>query len=167
MGITFKIFCNIWVCSFSEQNWIQIPVFHPCLQSIYIFVILIFHVVILVFWSILYTKAITCLSVLEVSSIFPPLKEFFLIRFDGLRKEGAVCCTDCEALWGKFVILGYIQNIKLTWLDFKTMTLHENGHTEVQVTEGFFCCVTPHLSSSSTPFFYDPDGFPIIFCKVP
>ncbi len=42
----------------------------------------------------------------EVSSISSPLKrsswgEFFLIRFEGLRTEDAVRCTDCKAPRGK------------------------------------------------------------------
>lgn len=36
------------------------------------------------------------------------VKEFFFIWMWALRYGGVTCCTDCEALWGKFVILGYI-----------------------------------------------------------
>lgn len=35
------------------------------------------------------------------------LGEFFLIWIRDLKTEGAVRCRDCEALWGKCVILGY------------------------------------------------------------
>lgn len=45
---------------------------------------------------------------------FFPVKDlfgkFFLIRKEGLRKEEF---TDCKALWGQFVILGYLHKIKL------------------------------------------------------
>ncbi len=58
----------------------------------------------------------------QVGCIIPPgsfLGEFFLNRFEGVRTEGVVCCTDCKAPWGKlwFVILGYINKIDLTVLD--------------------------------------------------
>ncbi len=62
------------------------------------------------------------LLLLRVSSIFfPPVKrvllgEFFLICVEGLRTECVLCCTDFEAPWGKFVILGYINKIDLTYL---------------------------------------------------
>ncbi len=44
------------------------------------------------------------------------LGEFFLIRFEGLMTEVAVCCADRKAPWGKvwFVILVYINK---KWLD--------------------------------------------------
>lgn len=32
------------------------------------------------------------------------------------RTEGVVCCIDCQAPWGKLVILGYINKCALTWL---------------------------------------------------
>lgn len=33
---------------------------------------------------------------------------------EGLRLEGVVCCTDCTALWGKIVILDYMNKTDLT-----------------------------------------------------
>lgn len=56
---------------------------------------------------------------LSFSHLFP-IKGFygecFLIQFNCLRAEDIVCCADCKASWGKFVIceLGYINNVWFT-----------------------------------------------------
>ena len=60
----------------------------------------------------------------DVSSIFSVIKVYFgkvlLIHCESLRTESVVCCTDCKAPWGKFVILGYtnkhwLESILLLW----------------------------------------------------
>lgn len=36
------------------------------------------------------------------------------IQTEGVNIEGAICCKDCIALWGKCVILGYTNKFDLT-----------------------------------------------------
>ncbi len=124
--------------------------------TIYNFVILIVHTV--QCWSVLYTRHLlpVCLS----CDFFPPLKRFFgkvsLIRIEGLRTEGVVCCTDCKAPWGKFVILSYMNKTDLT---VKEYTCHfspckccswresgENGLYSPSRPSSSVCCI-PHTSS--------------------
>ncbi len=73
------------------------------------FVILMVHTVILLCWSVLYTRHLlhVCLSwerdpssvaLPEVSSIFFLSKEFILVRIERLRTEDVVRFTDCKDL---------------------------------------------------------------------
>lgn len=65
-----------------------------------LFGILIVHVVIVLFWSVLYIH-LCCLS--KISSNFLTFFSFkvFPSCIEGLRIEGVVCCTDVQ-----FVLLG-------------------------------------------------------------
>ena len=59
-------------------------------------------------------------SLPEVSSVFPHVKG---VQIEGLTTESVICCTDCKAPWDKFVILGYINKIDLTWLGWLLLEL--------------------------------------------
>ena len=58
------------------------------------------------------------------------LWDIFLIWTEGLRTEDDVCCTDCEALWGKFVILNYINKTDMIRSDRWTDTRGRNVNLE-------------------------------------
>ncbi len=101
-----------WSCSVS--SWIHS--LHLCF-IIYIFVTVIVYTVIF-FVDLFCTHDIYCKSVRPGRGI-PPLLvllrflpfffsllkvlwgDILLIWFEGLRTEGAVCCIDCKAPWGK------------------------------------------------------------------
>lgn len=122
-----------------------------CFQTIYNFFILIFTFVILLFWFLLLfsTHNTYCISVRPGRGISPLLLFlgflllFFLLNvfwvfFFGegslfqsrvkSRTEGILCCTDCKASWGKFVICDtglYCIN-KINWLTRYTKTLDDH-----------------------------------------
>jgi len=55
-----------------------------------------------------------------VKGCFPFFGEFFLIRCEVLG-QGCCMCTDCKAIWGTFVILGYKKQTELN----KSFSFHQ------------------------------------------
>ncbi len=108
---------DTWSCSMSSC----VHPLHFC-STVYILVIIIVYTVIFclfcahnIYFMSVHPGRVTSVAFPEVSSIFFPVKgfswgEFFLIRFEGLRTEGVICCTDCIAPWSEwwFMILGCI-----------------------------------------------------------
>ncbi len=89
-------------------------ILHICLQSILNFVILIVRTVILLSVCIVHTTSTSCLSFLgEGSLLYCPFfhTEGFLFLFCFLPKDRG--CHMLYRLWGKFVILGYINKINM------------------------------------------------------
>ncbi len=90
-----------WSCLMS--SWINTPHFHSTMYISIIelycdFTVDLFCTLDIYFLFVRRGRGIPPLLLfLMVSFIFFPDKGFFLIRVEGLRTEGVVCCTDCKA----------------------------------------------------------------------
>jgi len=90
-----------------------------CCNSVTLFILYTWHLLHLSVRG----EASSSVALLKVSSLFPPWK-FFLIHCEVLG-QGCRKCTDCKALWSRFVICD-IRLYKINWIELNWTTATTN-----------------------------------------